>query len=754
MSQAGTKWDRLTDRSVVLSTPTGKSKGNRVLGGGGPAQLGSGIPSPLVSDVFVSVLFVSSGPGKDVCGGRVGVDNTKFCTLPCVGGSTSCRFATHDKKANVEAPAFYICTSKAGAAYVNPRVVEPTIGFSQMVLSAMEDTKTTNEWNDLFSVLNGFEEMSTGEQIEAISRVNRKVTLGLTPMQKRIRTDSEDLEQVMLNIADSESWAGDSVEKIDQMVIDDFSSEVEFVAHAHKNWNELVHHVSKGRTNAEDSNRSTRNCLEEIDRKVLTATAYVGIPTVNSPALNLWDSIDAHTAMINSITVRLGDEKEIGELSQQAMAKRVKVIEDTLENNLAPILTNLASKMEEFEGQKQGGIDRDARTEIARLSFRMEDIYSEMKAYMTQGSGGQSARTGNVDEDMGDGSEEVKRLQVELGKCKDELEAVRREMLSIRNQINSDTITIQGFNFQTSDSYLAFVRNETKDGDWAFCFDFVSVFQMHCDPDQSADSVLQSNHLIGRLGYRDVQSARIDNSFRTLIPNLFGVEQDPKDPSKKMGKLSTMDIWDHPTSQSGVKEDINVFMDTTVTSLLMQVESRFGSCTVPTLFYSTIVQGILTFWNALEAWITRFEKDLTAQSGGDTSKAQKDSIWKLICWMLHAMFKEMLKRRRPGLAMAVFTTGTVVSEDLLQRKCASILEGTLAAHRFMKELISDSFVRHPIFASTMDEYLLKSKATQSALVELQSKVALIDGRLKGTQATVDRMSSDKKKGGGASPAQK
>ena len=67
----------------------------------------------------------------------------------------------------------------------------------------------------------------------------------------------------------------------------------------------------------------------------------------------------------------------------------------------------------------------------------------------------------------------------------------------------------------------------------------------------------------------------------------------------------------------------------------------------------------------------------------------------------------------------------------------------------MKELIADSFVRHPISSATMDEYLLKTKATQSALSELQSKVNLMDGRLKGTQAVVDRIAGDKKKGGAA-----
>ena len=114
-------------------------------------------------------------------------------------------------------------------------------------------------------------------------------------------------------------------------------------------------------------------------------------------------------------------------------------------------------------------------------------------------------------------------------------------------------------------------------------------------------------------------------------------------------------------------------METKTSSLHMQIESRFGSCTSATLFYGALVSGVVNFWNHLETWITRFKKDLTAQSGGDTSKAHKDSICKLVCWMVHAMFKEMLKRRQWGCSIPVFTTGTDITEALLQQKCSTIL---------------------------------------------------------------------------------
>ena len=162
------------------------------------------------------------------------------------------------------------------------------------------------------------------------------------------------------------------------------------------------------------------------------------------------------------------------------------------------------------------------------------------------------------------------------------------------------------------------------------------------------------------------------------------------------------------------------------------------------MFFSQMINNVVVFWNAFESWITRFEKELTAQTGGDNPKAQKESVWKLICWMMHAMFKEMLKRRQPGTIYPVFTTNTKVTEEFMQLKCASIIHGAMAAHKFMKELIMDGFIRHPIFASTMVEYLLKNKASNVSLIELNTKFATLDSRIKGNQVAIDKM-YDKKK---------
>jgi hypothetical protein len=120
----------------------------------------------------------------------------------------------------------------------------------------------------------------------------------------------------------------------------------------------------------------------------------------------------------------------------------------------------------------------------------------------------------------------------------------------------------------------------------------------------------------------------------------------------------------------------------------------------------------------------------------------------LICWMLHAMFKEMLKRRQPGTMYAVFSGGqTVRSDEELRCKCASIIQGTVSAHKFMKELVNDNFVRHPIFNATMLDFLLKNKASQNTLGEVVTKLGSLESKVKGVQALVDKVQNNQKQGG-------
>ena len=116
-------------------------------------------PSPPTGGSFVSVVFVVRGAGLDVCGGKIGEDDAKFCPLPCLADQNSCgRFIKHVKvKASLACPAYYIgATSKqGGGAFCHPALVAPHSGFSAVATSVMRDTtipRTVAEWREVFTL--------------------------------------------------------------------------------------------------------------------------------------------------------------------------------------------------------------------------------------------------------------------------------------------------------------------------------------------------------------------------------------------------------------------------------------------------------------------------------------------------------------------------------------------------------------------------------------------------------------------------
>lgn len=729
MSQSQSdSWAALQRR---LAAPVGKLDGGPV----GvedkkpPAQVFVPRSLPHVStDVCVPVCLVSFGPAGDVCGGRVGgsASISKFCTAPCTAGTSKCKVAAHAQKAIVAFPAYYICTSKPGVAFTQPFVRVPEGGVTELVAAAMSDKRILREWTDLFSVLNGFsDEISQTEAVEHISKVMRKTTVGLTPMKSRKRSESAELLEEMELIAESESWTGGS--KLKSTLLDEYAdSDAEVLSHIRANWNHLAKAALKQRDELAGVDISLRDLLEEVDVKILKTSSLLGLPGDDAPALTAWNAINEIAHMLTSF------ESSVTNFSERSkdLSMSIDRVKMTVDTAIFPMIEELVTKVKDIEAN---GTSPDSR--ITFLIERIQQCETEI---------GELKQVRN--EPLVEPGQDIMSLRMMVGELKTEVASLTEDNKKLRGELNTEQITFGGFTFTSSLSYLSFVGKHIKSNQWMYCYDFISIFELHSDQGRTTDEALQTNHLVGKVGYTNIQAARIDNSFRLMIPQIFGAEQDPKDPSKKMAKLVSMDIWDHPTTQSGMKEDINSFLEMNTSSLLMQIDAIFHENSRAALFFTQMINNVVTFWNGLDAWITRFEKELTSQMGGDNPKVHKESVWKLICWMLHAMFKEMHKRRQPGAIYPVFTTGTSCTDESLQLKCASIIHGSMAAHKFMKELLTDGFIRHPIFASTMVEYLLKNKAAHASMTELTSKYTALDSRVKGNQVAIDRLSNEKKKG--------
>jgi hypothetical protein len=769
LSDAARSWDMLHSRTESLSvTPKGKDGGE--LGGLFLQSLALAAdvkPAPepqvvVVDDVKVSVVLMRTAAGIDVCGGRIGTDNTKFCAVECGQYMTSCgRFAAHDKKADLESPCYYIETSKSGVAFLQPRLQVPVGGFPEVIIDSLSGVRSSQEWVEVFSGLRNIESYYGSDQRDIVARVNRRINLGPTPMLIRKRNASIDLEEAMMeSMVPANVWepSGDDLETV--VLMEDGLDSDAAIVHMQTNWNHVVRATQRQRLSATDMDSAIRGLLEEVDDKVVKVAAVLGDFPSNAPAVTVWASVGAHTDTLSNCIVSLKSTKKDLELRWSGVQAEVAAINQIISNRILPVVQHLTTKVEvmtppsdigdlvalQAEYQMMGRRFHMLSDEMASIKDAhrvagdpqvvsglvgdvkvLEGQYHELKRLVS--SLGRSA-----DSSMrGDYSAEIQELRELVGCLHDELRAVQVENVKIRAELNSEGITICGHYFQAPASYKKFIVEHLPSGYYGFCYDFISLLECYGDEDRTSNEGLDNFYKVVRTGYEDTQQARIDTSFSTVVPAVFGPKQEVANPAKKLALLTSLEVWDHPSTASGLQVTITDFIYAYQSSVESQIESLLGASSVASLFFLGLLQQTITFWETYRAWITQFERALSHQAGGEDPTVHKKSVWSLVCWMTHAMFVEMKSRRSPGRGYSKVTTGGDP-----QVKCSKILQGTLAGHKFMAELIAAKFVRHPIFSATMDEYLLKTKASHETMVIVQAKLKKLEEGFKGVQASADK----------------
>jgi hypothetical protein len=767
LSDAARSWDLLHSRTESLSvTPKGKDEGE--LGGlfRSLAQAADVKPAPepqvVVDEFKVSVVLLRTAAGIDVCGGKVGTDNTKFCAVECAQYMTSCgRFAAHDKKADLDSPCYYIETTKPGVAFLQPRLQAPAGGFTDVITDSLSGVRSTQEWVEVFSGLKNIDTYYGSDQRDIVARVNRRINLGPTPMLIRKRNASIDLEEAMMeSMVPTNVWqeAGDELEEF--VMMEDGLNADAAVAHMQTNWNQVVRATQRQRLSSSDMDSAIRGLLEEVDDKVVKVAAVLGEVPSNAPAVTVWASVGAHTDTLSNCIVSLKSTKKDLELRWSGVQAEVAALNQIVSAKILPVVKNLTVKVEDMMPTTEMGDLVALQEEYQMLGHRfhllseemsvikgahevsgdphvvsglvgdvklLERQYQELKRLMSTTSRASNSSLG------GDAYAEIQELRELVGCLHDELRAVQLENAKIRAELNTEGITICGHYFQAPSSYKSFIVEHLPSGYYGFCYDFISLMECYGDEDRTSNEGLDNFYKVVRTGYDDTQQARIDTSFSTVVPAVFGPKQEAANPAKKLAFLTSLDVWDHPSTASGLQVTISEFISGYQSSVESQIESLLGASSVASLFFLGLLQQTITFWETYKAWVTQFERALSHQAGGEDPTVHKKSVWALVCWMTHAMFVEMKARRSPGRGYSKVTTGGDP-----QVKCSKILQGTLAGHKFMAELIAAKFVRHPIFSATMDEYLLKTKASHETMVIVQAKLKKLEDGFKGVQASADK----------------
>ena len=777
-------WHDLYEEAVdIASTPSKSKEGPG--GVGHSAQRTPERPPPSVRAIVVnndvSLVCVKTVPGVEVCGGKIG-SSQKFCTMSLIAEDQgSCQYASHVTKASIPTPAYFIRAGKGHAAFCEPCLPVPSEGFPDQVMVALRGQRSTSEWTKLFPILSAAANLPAEQMMDLIARGERNVTVGPTPAKRRIWIDDSDDGSDLENLDESQVFTqffqeaklpeGPEIKSRDK------------VMHIVSQWNDLLVSTECYRTIIKDFDLAARASMEEIDDKVVQVASMLGTRPANDLPLTAWSAI---SAIVDGST----DYKKEVDAKLDVMVEKVIEMRGTIDNQIGPTVKLLSNTVKRLQASPTIASEAPTSDREAVLTRELQDLakahreltkkhqealvdmddlksgmlnmkvaFEELRMDRSVGQQFDQLEYRRAMEDMRNQIHQVRRhvdtasasaphpnrdeasVMEEMASLRDAVASMSIEMTNLKSEIISDSVSFGGHHFMSQDSYLLFITQHCPKGQVQFMLDFVSFMECATNRNKNSTDQLRVMKSVLGAGFKDqgTNYATVFASFGTLIPALFGTEFDVSDPSKKMGSMKNMKEWDPMTERHGRKSTINTAVTALRRSMELQLVSTFGQSSVAYFFFTNMLHSTCAFWDALSAWITRFENEMVSQSSVNASPAIKASVWNLICWMLHSMFTEFEVCRAPGM----------VAQDLDPSNTAeiasAILEGTLKAHKLMKELMDNHFNRHPIFTATLGEFLMTSKATTISVQELEVTVKANAVALRAAQSSNDKKQAAGKK---------
>ena len=556
-------WDALATRMDSATTPLGKHlRGSPVVigvpGGGGEGPLAqadlkpSGISTVLSSDETVPVILVTKGPGLDICGGKIGSKGTRFCSLSCGKGLNACgRFATHEKnKAVVIFPAYYISAAKLGTSFINPCLEVPEEGFSPAILDQLSGSRTESEWNTMFTVIEKVGAYPVDDQTEVLARAARKVFMGPTPMKLRHRLLSDELDEMVDEMLDEESWDVKSPISMTSLVMEAKLDLNAAGSHVKKHWNTLVTSAIQTKRDIRDIESSTRDHLEDLDDKMLVVWASLGSKdhATNAPALTVWESVSSNSNLIRDNYNSWKEHTRVMGQRLDGVVDQVSSLRNTLTAKISPMIVKAVNFMEGRKVQvgstsqvtaDDGKVrlfmektDREisslnTRLQTITLTNREDDTGSSLREDIRRVMGEvQLLRTdvrdveGKLNDIQAPSTETVVQqlatLRFDMGLLRDEVALVRRENQKLRDAANTESVSFGGYYFQSVESYETFILKYHAEGNYGLCFDFVSALEAAVNNSRTGEKSLKNLTLIQKALYETTNAAWIDQSFSVL----------------------------------------------------------------------------------------------------------------------------------------------------------------------------------------------------------------------------------------------
>ena len=686
-------------------------------------------------DTVYSVLCVATyDEAKELCGGYIGGDTSRFCIKPSnnSGHKNCCTTIKHKvDRFNIHPQRCYIIKNGV-SAFTSPAGYISALEPSQLV-ALREERRPMMQWLQMFTLQENSRVKAEPEDDQETAR-----KLKLLDKHKTLQTPAKrkTLRQLKHEADEEETFFDtDTVVKFE---VPDESSWSSLPTSFQTFFSTLVQGVSDHSTQTFGLARDIRALekglddvggdLETLDVRLQAVQGQVGnsirigevdFPNVSSGLGDLSERISNNEKELNHLTESL----QVSIADFQKSQQRFESVQMNRWLGLTPLVQQIKSV-----------IAATMTNPIDGLARRIEDLESRIPSFDTTSV--RTVKKTNVSDNKRESQDSILNslfssvptdsadvLKSEEAMHDDKICKLQEDIRTLMARTSGDGFKLRNFNFQSMEELRVWIKEHVTGHRFGLFVDGVSIWEYYRHGHFSMPEVLASMRDTTRVGFATVQEARVATSFENVLPAVLGKGTDA---SKSLPGLPNVKAWDAGDGNNGLRFLLNDYNTNVYTQLADQIQNAFDDFTSPARSLALeCLQRSIQFVNEISNYMTRFHAELI--SSGSFSP---DQCWQLVCRCVKRCFQDM------GSTRVIAKDGRLVNDPL--GTATTYIWGTLRTHSIMQEYLKYNFEDHPAFASVITRFVTNNNY-QSSLKGLTDRLEKQEKGLSALSKRVDTL---------------
>ena len=657
-------------------------------------------------------LWVFPTEGPDICLGKVGLNNNKFCVKECEEGKAHCGVNRHGQKFDIIPDTAYIRVSDNQVLSFPTMDLTPLSWAQRSKLLAA--TMSAADWDLCFQSIQacalpewlldeggGKENLKEddGHSFNLLSPVDTKEKHGIFKLVPTFSFDSEVTEDDKENLGTSVSTTEGRVKKLeDKLVV-------------------LKEKLARPFMDIDASYTVLTSDLVKLHDKVKQVAGTVG-PIRNSESVSHW--IEAMTQRVKS----LEDFKSSAVTKFAGISSAVSSLKEDQNHVMEEV-----SELQALATQHQGWVSvTDQTLEVFRKRFAV------IRPFLNRFSDAK-------DEENAPGAS-VEALSRQVADLQEKIKI-------LENRVVGSGVQMGNCVFQSFEDMHKWVQVQVPKGRFGLFVDghsFLELFTLSGHIDTEAGTAAFSHSM--KAGFSTYIEAQLAISFKNLFPAVFGKGgSSTMDDSECLPAIACGDKWNNGSTGMHHQllrnmNDVSYQIDSTIKKVLhdhLEARQLAIDCVTASKRFAI---DLITFMS---------QEYATWQQRGFSKK----DAWRIVCQIVRRIFEDLQSARISARNIQDF-------EDM-DFTTASFLYATLKCHEVMETYVKHQFHAHPHVSSVITRHLAANfvkpdQSQESKIDALENKVNTIFTKLDSHTSKIDvlinkekdkvRSDKDTKGGGG------